>query len=41
MVIFTNSIDPDEMPHKCGISSGFTLFVKVKRDLQTKEYYIF
>ena len=35
---FTNNEDPDE---KCGISSGSTLFIKVKKDLHTKEYNIF
>ena len=33
MGTFTNSEDPDEMQH-----IGSTMFVKVKKDLQTKKY---
>ena len=37
MSTFVSSEDPDEMQHKCCISSGSTLFARVKNDLQTKE----
>ena len=42
--------EPDEILHYvafhqdlqlCGLSSGSTLFVKIKNDLQTKEYFFF
>ena len=30
-----NSVDPDEMPHSCGISSGSSMFAKEHiKDLQ-------
>ena len=29
MFILANSVDPDEMPHLCGISSGSSLFAKL------------
>ena len=35
---FANSEDPDEMQHVA--ASGSTLFLKVKKDLQMKEYNI-
>ena len=38
MSTIANNEAPDEMQH---ISSGSGLFVKVKKDLQTKEYNIF
>ena len=49
MGTFTNSEDPDEMPHNeafypalhCGFSLGSTLFVKVKKNPQTKIQYFF
>ena len=29
MFILANSVDPDEIPHLCGISSGSSLFAKL------------
>ena len=41
MGTFTNSEDPDEMLHKCNISSGSALFVKVKKSFRQKiQYYL-
>ena len=36
MSTFANSEDPDEMPHNAAFHQGL-LFVKVKKDIQTKE----
>ena len=33
---FANSEDPDEMPHNAAFHQGYTLFVKEKIDVQTK-----
>ena len=41
MSTFANREDPDEMQHNCCISSGSTLFVKVKKDFQTKNTIFF
>ena len=41
MSTLANNEDPDEMRHTAAFSSASTLFVKVKKDLQTKEYNIF
>ena len=40
MSTFANSEDPGEMQHNVA-SLGCILFVKVKKNLQTKEYNIF
>ena len=43
MTIFANSEDPDDMQHnaafhqECCISSGFSLFVKVKKIFRQKK----